>query len=158
MVNICPFVCYATVYPFLVHSPESSYRHIPTVYAVKVVLAACAIAVVASLGCIIATSTGARNILANDLSKIVIARDKKPISLDVKLEGEKQQGDLRGFSCPTPCRQVKGAVGNYLEAFAGFAYINLGLLVAQLVLNAAAMMCTCSKIIAHSYDTRTHVN
>ena len=83
IINICPFVFHATVYPFLVHSLESSYRHIPTVYAVKVAFATGAIAVVVSLGCTIATSVGAGNIV--DETKDIVARDKESISLDLTL-------------------------------------------------------------------------
>ena len=138
-------------------SHPTDYTHRP--YAVKVAFVAGAIAVVVCLGCTIATSVGAGNIL--EKSKDIVARDKQSISkdiVDLKLQGDKNTGDLQVIGCPKSCRLVKGAVGNYLEAFAGFASVNLGLLVVQLILNAAAMMCTCSKIIAHSYDTRTHVN
>lgn len=109
---------------------------------VKVAFVAGAIAVVVCLGCTIATSVGAGNIL--EKSKDIVARDKQSISkdiVDLKLQGDKNTGDLQVIGCPKSCRLVKGAVGNYLEAFAGFASVNLGLLVVQLILNAAAMMC-----------------
>jgi len=106
---------------------------------VKVAFAAGAIAVVVSLGCTIATSVGAGNIMKE--SKDIVARDKESILLDLTLQGDEGNGDLRVVGCPKSCRLVKGAMGNYLEAFAGFANVNLGLLVAQLILNAAAMMC-----------------
>ena len=104
------------------------------------------IALLVSLCCTIATAVGAQNVMGGDISGKQIARALEKIPLDPTVAGDKAEGDLRGI-CPKSCREVKGAVGNYLSAFAGFGHVNVGLLVVQLLLNAAAMTCTCSKII-----------
>ena len=103
--------------------------------AVWVAVAACAVALVTSIACSVATGVCSLTIENNNFLKTAMSMAKELIPEQPTEPGDKAQGTLRG-PCPKSCRQVKGAVGVYVTTFLEFTNVVLGLLVAQVLLIA----------------------